>query len=158
MVYRYTWLGYMSQGTTSPPMLKTHTFTNPLTPSGKGHLCTSRLTFAHSLAWGLVHSFVFIWQSNLGQRASVWHQTASLQAGWHFLPMETIQRSYSMCSNATRTPQSHKSLSLAGWGRWKSRNWFGSFSLSTWFYTTTYLSLRGINIWKHQQSLVWGSS
>lgn len=94
-------------------------FTNPLTLSGKGHLCTSRLTFASSLAWGQEHPSVFIWQSDLGQRASVWHQIISLQGGWYFWPMETQQCSCSMSSNSTSTPQSHKSLSLAGWGRWK---------------------------------------
>lgn len=87
--------------------------------SGKGHLCTSRLTFASSLAWGQEHPSVFIWQSDLGQRASVWHQIISLQGGWYFWPMETQQCSCSMSSNSTSTPQSHKSLSLAGWGRWK---------------------------------------
>lgn len=132
----------------------TQYFTSPVTLPGKGHLCTSRRTFASSLAWGLEHPSVFIWQSNLGQETSAWHQTVSLQAGWYFVPMETQQRSYSMSSNSTSTPQSHKSLSLAGWGRWKGRNWSGSFSLSAQFHShSTYLSSRGSKVWGHLQSL-----
>lgn len=40
-------------------MKRSHNFTSPLTLPGKGQMCTSRLTFASSLAWGLVHPFRF---------------------------------------------------------------------------------------------------